>query len=266
MPKTNRFDLVLQALAELAPELERAHTDLGPALPTLSEVLSELGPLPREALFLGIAEDGLPVLLDLSDPAPGPLLVAGDENTGKTTFLKTVVHAAAELHERESLQFGVITAHPEEWDLENELPNSAGVYPVYDNSAMDFILGLTAWAHNNRGSRQAVLLLIDDLESIAKLDFDSRQNLRWLLLRGPNRRVWPMATLNAGRFGKSLEWLESFRTRIFGRIHHIGTARDLSRTPNANLENIVAGTQFAMRENNDWLNFWIPALGTTEAE
>ncbi|MEW5827941.1 MAG: FtsK/SpoIIIE domain-containing protein [Chloroflexota bacterium] len=260
MTKPNRFDLVLQALAELAPELENAHTDLGPALPTLSEVLTELGPLPREALFLGIAEDGLPVLLDLGDPAPGPLLVAGDEKTGKTTFLKTIVHAAAAMHEPEGLQFGVVTANPEEWEQENELPNSAGVYPVYDNSAMDFILGLTAWAHNNRGSRQAVLLLIDDLESLAKLDFDARQNLRWLLLRGPNRRVWPVATLNAGRSGKSLEWLESFRTRIFGRIRHTGTARELSRTPNASLENIVAGTQFAMRENNNWLNFWIPAL------
>jgi len=43
-------------------------------------------------------------------------------------------------------------------------------------------------------------------------------NLYWLLLRGPARRVWPVATVNAGRASQVEVWLEAFRTRVFGRI------------------------------------------------
>src|SRR4030095_12979117 len=92
-----------------------------------------------------------------------------------------------------------------------------GVFPVYHNSAQDFLLSLASWAHGNK-SRQSVLLFIDDLESVAKLDPDALQNLRWLLLRGPARRVWPIITVNAERYGQILSWIPIFRTRVFGRI------------------------------------------------
>ena len=261
MSAPNRFDLVLQALAELAPEMENLQTDLGPALPTLTDVLSDLGPLPREALFLGIAEDGLPVLLDVNDPSPGPLLVVGDSRAGKTALLQTIARASAKIHTSEEVQFGVITSQPDAWHNEINLPNNAGIYPVHDNTASDFILSLTAWAHSNRGTRQAVLLLIDDLDrTITQLEFEARQNLRWLLLRGPNRRVWPITTLNAAHHGKALEWLDAFRTRIFGRIRHIANARELTKVHNIDLQDLLAGTQFTLREGSNWLNFWIPAM------
>ena len=44
-------------------------------------------PCPREALFLEIADDGLPILLNLHDPVPGPLLISADQSAGKTSFL-----------------------------------------------------------------------------------------------------------------------------------------------------------------------------------
>ena len=44
---------------------------------------------------------------------------------------------------------------------------------------------LTSWAHSNRNTHQCILLLVDDLESVAGLDLETLQNFRWLLLRGP---------------------------------------------------------------------------------
>ena len=261
MTRSNRFDLVLQALAELAPEIENARAaEIIPSVPTLGDILGDFSSLPRESLFLGIAKDGLPILLDLNDPSPGPILVAGDAGTGKTTLLKVIAHAAARHHTTDALQFGVITAKPEEWEPEISLPNCAGIYPDYHNDAMDFLLGLSAWAHNNRGSRQAILLLIDSLECVNKLDFEAQQNLRWLLMRGPNRRVWPIVSLDAGRYSKSMEWLDAFRTRIFGSIRNVQSTRDLTRTDAAKLQEILADMPFALREGDNWLNFWIPAL------
>ena len=101
-----------------------------------------------------------------------------------------------------------------------QIPNNVGVFPLYNKSAEDFILSLASWAHDNKTSQQSVLLLLDDLEAASNLDFDARQNLRWLLLRGPARRVWPILTLNPNRMENIMPWLDAFHTRIFGTMQN----------------------------------------------
>ena len=264
------FSLMLEAMAELQPEIEAAlpkpvprsgHEPAGakrPVAPSLADSLSGLGPLPREALLLGLASDGLPVLLNLHDPHPGPLLVAGDPGTGKTALLQMIAQAAADMHAAGEVQFGVVTNYPDEWGHLAELEHCVGIFPTYHDSAMDFLHSLSGWAHANKGSQQSVLLLIDDLESMEHIDFDARQTLRWLLLRGPARRVWPILTLNTERVSQVESWLEAFRTRLFGSIQDDHTAETLSGIPSTSLSQLQAGLQFALREGDDWLKFWIP--------
>lgn len=256
----NRYALMMEALAELKPEIDSARglTPVPPQ-PQLSEVLAEYGPMPREALFLGVASDGLPVLLNLHDPVPGPLLIMGDAGAGKTNLLQIVARAAGIMHQPEDLQFGVLTSHTEEWNAFDRIPNNVGVFPLYGNSSQDFLLSLASWAHDNHSSKQVVLLLLDDLEVAANLDFDARQNLRWLLLRGPARRVWPIVTVNPNRTDGIQPWLDAFHTRIFGTIQDDQRARQLS-VEQADLQTLSIGTQFSMREGNHWLRFWIPGI------
>ena len=278
------FSLMLEALAELQPEIQAAQqakpvprssrepagaplvasdegaTRIRPAAPSLADSLSELGPLPREALLLGLASDGLPVLLNLHDPHPGPLLVVADPGTGKTALLQMIARAATEMHTPNDVQFGAITNHPDEWGYLADEKHGVGVFPTYHDSAMDFLSSLSGWAHANKGGQQSILLLIDDLESMNDLDFDARQTLRWLLLRGPARRVWPIITLNAERASEVEDWLEAFRTRIFGQIRDDHTADKLTGIPGSTLRHLQAGLQFALREGNDWLKFWIPEI------
>jgi len=266
MSPTNRqFSLALEALAELQPEIaaQRALLAPGPqpvpapSAPALEQALDEVGPMPREALFLGIAADGLPVLLNLHDPAPGPLLLIADPGAGKTAFLQTVARGAALMHPPEEAQFGVLTAHPDEWQGFAELPQCAGVFPVYHNAGVDFLYSLSGWAHANKGGRQSVLLLLDDLENMERVDFDVRQTLRWLLLRGPARRVWPVVTVNAERGRQVQAWMEAFRTRIYGRIRQVPP--ELEEGNQSLFQSLKPGLQFAMREGDGWLKFWIPA-------
>ena len=260
MTNINRYSLMMEALAELKPEIEAARpVKPVPALPPLSEVLAEFGPMPPEALFLGVASDGLPVLLNLHDPVPGPLLVTGDAGTGKTGLLQMICNAAGKMHQPQELQFGVLTSHPDEWSGVEAIPNNVGVFPLYDRSAEDFILSLASWAHGNKTSRQSVLLLLDDLEAASNLDFDARQNLRWLLLRGPARRVWPIITLNPHRMENILPWLEAFHTRIFGTMQNPQHIDQLD-AQNAELNSINSGSQFTLREGDHWLRFWIPSI------
>jgi hypothetical protein len=260
MTEFNRYAMMMEALAELKPEIEATrqvkHT---PALPPLSEVLREFGPLPLEALFMGVASDGLPVLLNLHDSVPGPILIAGDSGTGKTALLQTIAAASARTHQPEELQFGVLTSHPDEWSGYENIPNNVGVFSLYERSSEDFILSLASWAHGNKTSLQSVLLFLDDLEVASNLDFDARQNLRWLLLRGPARRVWPIITLNPNRIESIMLWLDLFHTRIFSNIQDPRQAQQL-KANQAELTSLKTGTQFTLREGEHWIRFWIPSI------
>jgi len=210
MTEFNRYALMMEALTELKPEIEATRQlKPAPAMPPLDEVLAEFQPMPPEALFLGVASDGLPLLLNLHDPTPGPILIAGDSGTGKTALLQTIAVAAGKMHQPEELQFGALTSHPDEWSALEDIPNNVGIFSLHNQSSEDFILSLASWAHSNKSSQQSVLLLLDDLEVASNLDFDARQNLRWLLLRGPARRV------SAG----SPRRAAAFRRAFLGRTH-----------------------------------------------
>jgi hypothetical protein len=259
---TNRqFSLTLQALTELKTD-KLTPLPVGkpmPAAPALSDVLAEIGSLPVEALFLGIATDGLPVLLNLYDSHPGPILIAGDAGSGKTAFLQTIAHSVAQTHPSNDIQFGVITNYPDEWEGMQATPHRVGVFPVGHNSTQEFVQSLTSWAHSNKNTHQCILLLIDDLESVASLDLETVQNFRWLLLRGPARRVWPIVTLNAPRYGQIISWIQNFRTRIFGRVANGRVAEALGGDKASGLDQLEARIQFSLRENENWLRFWLPS-------
>lgn len=256
-----RYEIMMDAYTELKPEIEAAGLIKPiPAQPTLSQVLAGFGPMPEEALFLGVASDELPVLLNLHDPAPGPLLIVSDPGAGKTAFLQNIARAAGNMHQPDKLQFGAVTSHPDEWSGIEDVPNNVGVFSVHHRSAEDFILSLASWAHGNKSSKQSVLLFLDDLEAVTSMEMDAVQNLRWLLLRGPSRRVWPIISLSTQSLENMDAWLEAFRTRILGKVQNGNHVRQL-QAGQANLTSLIAGSEFTLREGNRWLKFWIPSPG-----
>src|SRR5512138_41199 len=106
MTEMNRYALMMEALNELKPEIdaERARSASAqptpkPEQPSLSEVLAGFSPMPPASLFLGVASDELPVLLNLHDPVPGPILITADGGAGKTALLQTVALAAGAVHQ-----------------------------------------------------------------------------------------------------------------------------------------------------------------------
>jgi DNA translocase FtsK/SpoIIIE-like protein len=255
MPTNRQFSIALQALTELKTDASKPV----PAAPALSAVLAEIGPLPLEALFLGVASDNLPVLLNLYDPHPGPLLVAGDAGSGKTAFLQTIAQSVIQTHSSNDVQFGVVTNYPDDWESINETPHRVGVFPVGHKSTQEFMQSLASWAHSNKSTQQCVLLLVDDIESVASLDSETVQSFRWLLLRGPARRVWPIITLNAPRYGQVISWLQNFRTRVFGRVANSRVAEALGGDKASALGQLEARIQFSLREKDNWLRFWLPS-------
>jgi hypothetical protein len=269
MTETNHFDLMLDALTEVireekekktppSPSMDPPQTLPKPVLPNLGMVLARISPLPPNALFLGMANDGLPVLLDLYAPVPGPILIAGDVSSGKTRLLKTIARAIDLLHTPDVVQYGIVTARPDEWEAFYGKGNNAGIYDTNEENTPELIESLVTWAHNNKGEGQTIVLFIDGFDTVTALDDHTKQNLRWLLLRGPSRRVWTFATLNAGRGEDQIGWLDSFRTRLFGYVQEAEAAVLL--TGNSTLNHLAAGDEFAMREGDQLLKFWLPAI------
>jgi hypothetical protein len=251
MNDTTHAALQFNTITDTLPRQERNQ------VPALKAVLHEVGPLPRTALFLGIAGDELPVLLNLADPVPGPVLVAGDSGSGKTRLLQLVAEAVTQTHDPDMLRFAIIAERPAEWESLTPSANCEGLLSFHEVLTSNYINSLVNWAHTNKHSDQYVLLLIDGLEGLHD-DESLHQSLRWLLLRGPSRRIWPIVTVKATRASAVNQWLPSFRTRLCG---HIAPDRDLSALTGplaVSFDGLAAGTEFAMREGSEWLPFWIP--------
>ena len=137
------------------------------------------------------------------------------------------------------------------------MAHGAGVFPVQNSSAIDFLDSLSSWAHSNKGSQQSVLLLLDDLESMEQVDFDVHQILRWLLLREPARRVWPVVTVNVERASQVEAWLDAFRTRVFGHIEQSCPGL-ITKADESIFQSLKTGVQFTLWEGQDWMKFWVP--------
>lgn len=230
-----------------------------PVRPLLRHVLKNIGPLPEEALLLGIADDGLPVLLNLWDPTPGPLLIAGDSKSGKTDFLKIITSFVASTHEPDEIQYGVITARPHEWDGYVNHPHCIGIFALQDTGPTDFIRALVAWIKMNRNTHQSILLLVDELADVLYWKPELDRELRKIMLCGPERKVWPVVTVNLESIQAVEAWLGYFHTRIFGHTNGRSSI-DSNDTQHAGFGNLSRGIEFSLRENSHWTKFRIPKL------
>jgi hypothetical protein len=262
MSTTDQFLLALQSYPEIQAELHQEERLMPVARETTSPEASaaQAAALPNGSLLLGMSEDGLPVLLDLYDPAAGPLLVAGDGGSGKTAFLQSLARAS-NLQDPGDIQFGVLTPFSEEWTTLEALPNCLGIWPAYHPSAQGFLSQLVSWAEALPETRQAVLLLCDGLDLMTGSNFQYQPDLRWLLRYGPERQVWPVVTVNPGRLTYSQTWLDYFHTRVIGQTKRERNELLRVKDPEISLADFIPGKQFGLSRSDGWLKFWLPPLG-----
>jgi hypothetical protein len=268
MSVSDQFTLALKVFRDLESELgQRTRETPPPPSPTIEQLMQDLGPLPDGSLLLGVAADGLPLLLNLYDPAPGPILVAGDRRSGKTAFLQTLARASDLAPDPGEIQFGVLTNHPGEWSEIEALPGSMGVWPATHSSAARYLNRLVAWGeHPGNDGHTAVLLLIDGLDTLILSESITRQDLMWLLSYGPEHRIWPVATFNSGRLPRFASWMQSFGLLIFGYVSQPNLAEALTGDSAADLNSLLPGVQFSLRNPDGWLKFWIPSINQERSD
>jgi hypothetical protein len=224
--------------------------------PSLDEVLDQIGPLPKKSLFFGQADDELPVLLDLSNPLPGPVLIAGDPGAGKTNLLRIIARFVVSTHRPQEIQYGVITSCPHEWEDLSDVPHCIGIFPVNEESSVNFTQALALWVSRSKMNGQAVLFMIDGLDQFACQNH-AVDDLHKILLHGPSRQIWPILTINPNQSEDARAWLKYFRTWVFGFTRQVDAIDD-SEDRSMNFESLSKGTEFTLKENAHWRKFRIP--------
>ncbi len=187
----------------------------------IKETIDEVGPFTADTLFIGVAEDGLPILLNLEDPTPGAMLFVGDRQTGKMPQLKTIAAALEFTHKPEQIRFAVLTDNRAHWQDVVDSPNIINIFSFYQqNVTAAFLEGLVNWTNVNRQGDQALVLLIENVDKLFYLPREAQANLRWLCKHGAENKVWVIASIETGAFYENPErWENWFETLVYGQIN-----------------------------------------------
>lgn len=257
----------LQGQKVLRPNLFPARTSRNTQVVTTGQLIRNALPVPHGSILLGLCRDRLPFLIELTEPAIGAILVASDEGQGKTHQLQIIVDSALRMNAPKDFQVFILTSNPDEW-------NST----FHSNQSRKYLQGMTSWyaadapalidtalqlAESRRqgdlmGAR--ILFILDDLERVNELPYETQINLHWLLEYGPQSNVWMIAAVKAGLAGSLRYWIDVFRTRIIGRVLSQENASILA-TKKEVLADCLSPGEFKVWTGHDWRSYRLPVIG-----
>lgn len=192
------FMKALNAYEEMEDELSNIDTGIRPTSlhQSMSYWIKEVGVIPPEALTLGIAVDGLPVMLDLYDSTPMSILVRTDNDIMFENIVRTALHMSGirlkDSYGNRSVRVEYYMLTSKTGLYENILPESNIIY-TYSSKSENFLCSLASYTQSKINKVDSTVLFLDDIYSIKDINFDGRQNLAWLLLRGAPRGTWIIA-------------------------------------------------------------------------
>lgn len=205
----------MDVYADMRTGNELAPPPPGSRRPALLDILGRYYFDPNQLIFAETSTS--PVYIPFDEPSIGPLLITGPAGSGKTELLQVFAKSVNLCHPASSVKFCILTNQPKEWESVENMPHNLGMYPLYSRSSEEMLLSLASHAHEAKTHTETILLLIDNLEEATNLDFEARQNLRWLLLRGPARRVWPATTYDMANAHEMQPWLDAFKTYLVSK-------------------------------------------------
>jgi len=232
------------------------------SVPSLPVLLQQIGGLPEYALLLGVCGDGLPFVLDLTNPAPGSILIAGDRHPDSLQLLDAMLVSAGILNRASKVNYDLLYEAGALSLQACSLANCNQVFDISDASAAERICSLAALVEQRRRTtpRGPVLILaIEDLAALARqLNEDDFAKLFWLVKHGPRARVWVIANLyaeDAEQIDERL--LAAFRTRLIGATHDPLLAAYLAGDDQIETANLQPGRQYGVPFGEDWLTIWV---------
>jgi hypothetical protein len=235
-----------------------------PSEVTLEQFLEKFGHSTDHTIPIGVTDAARPLLLDLDDPQPGPILIVGDEIDGNRDLLKLLAQSACANLSSQEIKFLVLTSQPENWkSWVVSLQKSERCLAILENDTSDvgdWIIQMAEQVEQRFSSRNLsapILLLIDGLDLVSRAESDVQLNFEWLCQNATGAQVWPVAALPTGMALEMGRWIRHFHTRLLGSMPNHAAVR-LGLSEGLDSEGLAAGRQFAVRIQDEWINFWLP--------
>jgi hypothetical protein len=125
-------------------------------------------------------------------------------------------------------------------------------------------VSLSATIEQRRHGRErgpAIVLAIDDFSEFITEGFSSDifPHLKWLIKHGPKSHVWTFALTNTDSWNAiNTSLIQSFGTRIFGKIDSSYAARNVTNVDTSIVDTLESDRQFTIKYEQEWINFTIP--------
>jgi len=237
-------------------------SDTYPSLPTLQAVLQTNSPWPQNSCLVGVCDDNLPFVLDLTNPTAGGVLIVGEPGSGKTRLLESLLNSTAALNGPGQVLLHIIAPDPQEYERIFQTENFQNIFTDDDPAAIQLLEKLALFVEQRqRGSHRGPTLIvaIDNLASFLQfLPEDAAKDLYTLITQGSSSRVWIVSGIPSTQVDKVDErWLPAFRTLIFGAISDRNLVLALAGDENAGIDTLVPGYQFSVPFGEEWLRFWV---------
>jgi len=191
----------------------------------LSEVVKRNSPFPTEGIIIGEpVTGGKPIAIDTFS-SKSPNIIVWNKLLGQgLKILKVIAEFIFRYRNKAQMEFIVLTRHPEEWGELNKYgmgingdTSCIGIIPFYSELAGKIVAGLARWSSENHKSRNhPIILLIDGMENLEKMDEDFCNHLRCVLDIGRRKNVYVVGTADRKNFAKVQKWLDGFQKEIYG--------------------------------------------------
>lgn len=253
-----------RAIKPLNIQVAQSFTIANPfAALSFAEYLNRHPYLPENSVVFGICDDGLPVLLDLQDPAPGSVLISSSHLEGVIHILQMALFSTLTRTNSGELSILVISRDPDNWQPFQKLAgrHRLEILPVYDRVSASAILHFSRILDqrtNGRSRGNLHLLIVDDIDYLNRLDFDALINFQWFAKEGAQYQMRTLAGIQAERVEENDRFLSSFRTRVIGYVSDPFHATWLANARPPDTTAFHPTEQFCVRINRSWMNFWLP--------
>jgi len=220
---------------------------------SLNDIIYQFGSFPAYSIVIGVCDDGLPLVLDLSKPRPGSILVYRNSDHETTELINSICLSGVRINPPDDLAVCVIAKDPDGYLDLMGYPHTQSMLAPYEKSAGNLVLELSAIAEQRRYGRElgpAFLLVIDDLYSFLSYntDYGVFVNFKWLMNFGPRSMIWPLIAIrdsSISKFNQSLSSLFPFQITPSKMITSSSNAEPRSNSNSLNhpLMNAKIGTR-----------------------
>ncbi len=230
--------------------------------PSLEEVLASQHGLPPFSLMLGLCDDRLPLVLDLTDASSGAFLIAADNGFDNTTLVHSILSAALKVNSKDEVNLHLISPHADDLLYFHRQPSFKISYEPFRPEVaivLEEMVNLVVERRRSRKITPVHLFAIDGLDLLWQaLGPQARIHLDWLIEHGPQAGLWVFASIESTYISSSIvPTLDRFPSRVLGHISQPNVARYLSGLSRSYLDDLVAGAQYFVRTNGNSFNIWM---------